>query len=149
MENSGWSLGWAWFQKSSVSPLAVGAAALAAAVLAALLDVATVAAVDAALWVPALVMAALDAGAALDAALVAVVGAAPDGAAVDTDVVTAADPPQAARRPTEPLTTSERQVRRDNRTTCMDSPFAEENPALVPHAHATISYGMVDHRVCQ
>jgi len=128
-ESSGWSR--ASFQNSIVSALLAGAAAAAVAVvLAALLDVTTVAAaVDAALVVAALV-ATVDAGAALDAALVAVVGAALDVAAVYTDVVTAADPPQAARRPTEPLTTRERQVRRDNRTAFMDDSFAAEDPTL-------------------
>jgi hypothetical protein len=97
--------------------------AAVAAVPAALLEVAAAVAA-------ALVAAALVAGAALDATVVAVASAALAGAAVVAEVVTAAAPPQAERRPTDPLTTRERQVRRDNLAAYMDRSFAVDKPAL-------------------
>jgi hypothetical protein len=108
----------------------VAAATTAAVVLAAVLLAVTAAV--AAVLVEAALVAALLAGAL---ALVTAACAAVDAAAVVVFVVTAADPPQAVRRPsTDVAVKRDRHVRRDNRTPCMDSSFAIENPTLAPRA---------------
>jgi len=128
---------WAGFQKSSVGPLAMAAAALAADVLATLLLV-TAAAPDEVARLDVTLEAALDAVAldavALDAAALVVTavddGAPEDGAALAAVLaVPVAVLPQAARRPRTKLdATRDSHLRRDRRTVGMDSSL----PAVAP-----------------
>jgi len=144
-----------------VAALADAATAVLAVLLAVLLDVAAVAAADVAVAdvLAANVVAVL--AVAVEPALVAVASGALAVAAVVVPVVTATDPPQAARSPrTELVAKRDRQVRRVNRTACMYSSLTVNNPASVPPAGDCLSgvmfacslvrrYHMLARGVCQ
>jgi endonuclease/exonuclease/phosphatase (EEP) superfamily protein YafD len=128
----------------------VGVAALAVAAALAVLLEATVALVLAAVLLAAtvalVVVAALCAAVlvgavvAADVALATEAAVAIDELAAVPAVVTVADPPQAARRPTKELVANrDKQVRRDNRTAFTDSSFAIEKRAstLLPEQSAS------------